>query len=601
MKCRAVLLVSVASILSLASGVLARRQPPARVSASAEAIALNNLGVAAMNQQKPEIALERFQAAAKADPSLAAARLNQAIAMTGLQQYEPAQQILDALVKSEPGNVRAWYNLGLLLRTLGESEKALAAFTRATELAPGDAHAHYFAGLLASQLQQQEPAIQSFSRALELDPFLVSAEFGIARAYQRSGKADDAKRHMDRFTRLTQEKVASAMSLTYGDQGPLSLAQVVQPLAGAAAAAIPVKFVAPPLDGAGGSMEAAEAALCLLDVDSDGAIDYLRADPSGAIVMRNDGRGQFAQGTALVATRAVRCAAGDYDNDEKPDLAIATESGVSLHRNTGGAFDATAAPVVLKNGPGTRVAALSFVDFDHDADLDLVIARAPAAKGMPAASAVVLRNNGDGTFADVTTERGLGIANAVGVTASDLNNDRAVDLVFTGEKVTVALNPREGVYRMLDAFAPSGPSNTRGVVAFDFDKDGWMDLAFTHFEGPVSLWRNVEGKRFERVELPAPGLVSGFGLTAIDYDNDGWMDLVAGGYGQRGGGALQALRNVDGRFADASAAVGVGSLAAGVPYAVAAGDTRRRQRQRPAADHRRTGTDRPSQRRRQRE
>ena len=56
---------------------------------------------------------------------------------------------------------------------------------------------------------------------------------------------------MDRFTRLTQEKVASAMSLTYGDQGPLSLAQVVQPLAGAAAAAIPVKFVAPPLDGAG--------------------------------------------------------------------------------------------------------------------------------------------------------------------------------------------------------------------------------------------------------------------------------------------------------------------------------------------------------------
>ena len=48
---------------------------------------------------------------------------------------------------------------------------------------------------------------------------------------------------MDRFTRLTQEKMASAMSLSYGDQGPLSLAQAVQPQAGAAPAAIPVKFV----------------------------------------------------------------------------------------------------------------------------------------------------------------------------------------------------------------------------------------------------------------------------------------------------------------------------------------------------------------------
>ncbi len=66
----------------------------------------------------------------------------------------------------------------------------------------------------------------------------------MARSYQRSGKTDDAKTHMDRFTRLTQEKIASAMSLSYGDQGPLSLAQAVQPQAGAAPAAIPVKFVA---------------------------------------------------------------------------------------------------------------------------------------------------------------------------------------------------------------------------------------------------------------------------------------------------------------------------------------------------------------------
>ncbi len=133
-------LVPLALLGLLSSSLTALRQAPARVDASAEAIRLNNLGVAAMNQQKPEVALERFQAAAKADPSLAAARLNQAIAMTGLQQYEPAQQILDALVESEPGNVRAWYNLGLLLRTLGESEKAT-----------GRLHAHDGAGARATR------------------------------------------------------------------------------------------------------------------------------------------------------------------------------------------------------------------------------------------------------------------------------------------------------------------------------------------------------------------------------------------------------------------------------------------------------------------
>ncbi len=102
MKYRAVLLVSVALFLSLASGVSARRQAPARVAANADAITLNNLGVASMNQQKPEVALERFEAAAKADPSLVAARVNQAIAMTALQRYEPAQQILDARREGRP-------------------------------------------------------------------------------------------------------------------------------------------------------------------------------------------------------------------------------------------------------------------------------------------------------------------------------------------------------------------------------------------------------------------------------------------------------------------------------------------------------------------
>lgn len=565
---------SLCLLVALSPALDARRQAPVRVTATAEAIRLNNLGVASMNQQKPEVALERFEAAARADGSLVTARANQAIAMSAIQRYEPARQMLEGIVKAEPSHVRAWYNLGLLARTLGDSDAALAAFTRATELAPTDPYAHYFVGLISSQLQQHDKAIASFTRALELDPFLVSAEFGIARSYQRSGKTDDAKTHMDRFTRLTQEKVASAMSLSYGDQGPLSLAQAVQPPAGTPPPPIAVKFVGPQMAPPRAVEEnGVGSGVCLIDADGNGAIDYLRLDDQGAQVLRNDGKGHFTPGATLKAASPMACAAGDYDNDEKPDVAIASATGVLLFRNAGGgAFDAPT-QMAVKNTSGVVARGVSFVDFDHDADLDVIVTRAPTTHDARGAGPVMLRNNGDGTFADVTDERGLGGLKTVGVTASDLNNDRAIDLVFTGPTVSILINPREGVYTSLDAFTAGGPANTRGVVAVDFDKDGWMDLAFTHFDAPVSLWRNVEGKQFQRVALPESALFSGFGLTAIDYDNDGWIDLAAAGYGRPSGWVLHVLRNVEGRFEDASAAVGVGPLAASsVPLGLVAGD-----------------------------
>ena len=192
-----------------------------------------------MNQQKPEVALERFEAAAKADASLVAARVNQAIAMTALQRYEPAQQILDAVVKADPTNVRAWYNLGLLAPHAGRQRRGAGGVHARDGTGPHRPVRALLrrASSAASCSSTTRPSRRSRARS-SIDPFLVSAEFGLARSYQRSGKTDDAKTHMDRFTRLTQEKVASAMSLSYGDQGPLSLAQAVQPQAGTAPAAI---------------------------------------------------------------------------------------------------------------------------------------------------------------------------------------------------------------------------------------------------------------------------------------------------------------------------------------------------------------------------
>ncbi len=114
---------------------------------------------------------------------------------------------------------------------------------------------------------------------------------------------------------------------------------------------------------------------------------------------------------------------------------------------------------------------------------------------------------------------------------SDINNDRAVDLVVTGATAVrrrFTSTSAKGRSRRCRFIRRAGLAPTIGVYVFDFNKDGWMDVALTHAGAPgISLWRNVDGKQFERVPLPITDATHGWGITAIDFDNDGWIDLAA--------------------------------------------------------------------------
>src|SRR5918994_1307346 len=428
---------------------------PAESSAPAEAIRLNNLGVASMNQQKFEQGLQWFEKALAADPTLVVARVNQAIALINLQRYDPARELLVGVTTDDPQNARAWDNLGLLQKSTGEAEASLGSFEKAAAVKPGDAHSHYFVGLMAAQIQKYDDAVRSFARALELDPFLVSAEFGIARSFQRAGKADEAKTHLERFQRLTTEKIASAMSLGYGDQGPLSLAEALVPKGGAAPPAVPVKFDAAAPDvfaGAGGAAGPGNGVAtggCLFDADGDGVNDYLTLNPrsepgkpeDAAILYRGGAGGTFeraAEADLIITSQPLGCASADYDNDERPDLVISAAGGLTLFHNDGaGRFVNVTAKSGLPETPspaGAQPLGLTWVDYDHDNDVDLIVPRGDAAAlgaastatgdktgtagAPPAAAATGLhmwRNNGNGTFAEVAADRGLaGTAGTVG-------------------------------------------------------------------------------------------------------------------------------------------------------------------------------------------
>src|SRR5207237_7790934 len=121
------------------------------------------------------------------------------------------------------------------------------------------------------------------------------------------------------------------------------------------------------------------------------------------------------------------------------------------------------------------------------------------ALGGPSLGNTLWRNNGDGTFTDWTAQTGLaGDAPGIAALASDLNNDRAVDLILTGlrREAAVFTNRREGAFRQSEPWNSAFPETPAGVVAFDFNKDGFMDLAFTHWGRPgVMLSKHFGGTR----------------------------------------------------------------------------------------------------------
>lgn len=523
---------------------------PAKRSAStantSEAVRLNTLGVAYMNQQKPAEAQKYFEQAMAAGGDFALAELNLGISLLAQQKLEPARATLEKATAKLPGDPFGWYNLGLAYKDSGESEKGLEAFAHVCQIVPLEPDAFYFTGYLDSQLQRYDAAIAAFQKALTLQPYHASSEFGLARAYQRKGDSESARQHLAKFQKITTSHIGAPFGAGYGDQGKYSLAELLRGTPLAAPPAISVRYAAQPMGTAMGPSTGA----CFFDYDGDGRPDLflVSANVEGrSRLLRNSGNGNFEDVTDKTGIQlkgsGLGCAAGDFDNDEHTDLAVCLSDGVHLLRNTGaGKFEEVTEKVGIQRGKGC--VSVSFVDYDHDGDLDLYVTSAAGGD----AHNVLWRNNGNSTFTDVSVESGLGIAaTGGGVVTSDFNNDRAVDFVFAGgaRGAAIYLNPREGKFTALANmdFKKENLPPAVGVVAFDFDKDGWMDLAFTHDGAPgISLWRNVEGKGLQRVALPELGWNKGWGLAAVDYDNDSWLDLVAVGEGAHGG-EIRLLRN----------------------------------------------------------
>ena len=597
--------------LSLAALVLIAAAPEKKTN-TAEAARLNNLGCAYMNQQLFEKGQKAFAQALALDPNLAIAKLNEGIALSGIGKADEAKQALTEAAKLLPKDPHVWYSLGLLDKNSADPQDAVNDFKRVIELDDSDADTWYFLGTVYSQLRQFPQAIESFQHALKLNPNHASAQFGLSRAYQQSGDPTSAHEHLTKFQYITQHKLGSAMSLAYGEQGKYSLAEDSPAYAQKVPPQIQVKFVdvmKEEVFGAGYTNSIAGIfppgwqlgpGACFLDYDNDGRIDLLLpSGPNGRLsLFHNRGDGSFEDVTkqsGLPPDTGVACTAGDYDNDGYADLAVSTwgahfkEQLLLLHNEKNGTFK----DVTKTAGISDDVTALglTLVDYDHDGDLDLIVSSGSSIDSMmrnkgltefqnAGIGDIVWRNNGDGTFTNVTDSIGLSNGPGINSIGTDFNNDRAVDILQSNGPDGVSLfeNPREGRFRLRDVIPNASSGWPVGMAVLDFDHDGWMDFAFTHWpkdsDAPaVMLWRNDHGKSFEQVKLPETNWVRAYGIAAFDYDNDGWVDLVAVGETKERKGEIKLFRNLgpDG-WKDVTAEVGLDKIQLNAPRAIITGD-----------------------------
>jgi hypothetical protein len=322
-------------------------------------------------------------------------------------------------------------------------------------------------------------------------------------------------------------------------------------------------------------METVSAGLALFDYDGDGNIDiyFLNGAPlKGTKVdvapknalYHNDGNWKFTDVTekAGVGDRGygLGVAVGDYDNDGDPDIYLNNYGPNVLYRNNG---DGTFTDVTKKAGVdnGFNVGAgTCFLDIDKDGDLDLYVSVylqfsyeknvTLTTKGFPVYANpryypplpdFLYRNNGDGTFTDISKSSGVGghAGWGMGIVCGDYDNDGDTDVFIGNDVAENFLFQNDGTGKFEEVALMSATAydsqgdeqGSMGVDCGDYNNDGLLDFYVTSYQGQLAtLYRNLGDGMFEDVTLMT-GSGAGtlpnvtWGNSFVDFDNNGFRDI----------------------------------------------------------------------------
>jgi hypothetical protein len=315
-----------------------------------------------------------------------------------------------------------------------------------------------------------------------------------------------------------------------------------------------------------------------IDYDNDGFLDaFLVSGPGSPNRLyrntgRNTGQGKFTDVTAKTLPArdgwGQGVCAGDYDNDGFTDLFVTYWGQNSLLRNHAGErFDDVTASAGLTQARPRYNTGCAFLDYDRDGNLDLFVANylqfdfettpkpgdnpycfyrnipvACGPRGLPFDAQILYRNNGDGTFSDVSAGAGITQAGqhyALGVLSGDFNNDGFPDIYVACDRTPSILFMNEAGKTFSEEALLRGAAldengkalSGMGAAAADFNGDGRLDIFRTNFSDERStLYRNRGEGDFDEATTNA-GMAQntryvGWGAGFLDYDNDTWPDLL---------------------------------------------------------------------------
>ncbi len=348
------------------------------------------------------------------------------------------------------------------------------------------------------------------------------------------------------------------------------------------------------------------------DYDNDGNLDFYVSNGLGfpGALYRNNGNGTFTDATARAGVANLRegngVGFGDIDNDGDLDLYVTSSMGNRLYRNNG---DGTFTDITRQAGvgDGRNARSVSFVDYDNDGYLDIFVSNYDFEYNVdfgrndnPGQGNVLYRNNRDGTFTDVTARAGIGYTGlAFAQVFTDYDNDGDLDLFIVHDVGKIVLYRNNGDGTFTDVSVQAGFSEIgswMGITSGDYDNDGYFDIFVTNVGPPASmytpqlpgkltnlmhaLYHNNGNGTFTEVARKA-GVADagwGWGCEFGDFDNDGHLDLYlvtnffvmgVGGMGDfsvygplppggiGGTNSFFFLSNGDGTFREATSAVGI--------------------------------------------
>ena len=319
--------------------------------------------------------------------------------------------------------------------------------------------------------------------------------------------------------------------------------------------------------------------LALFDYDNDEDLDlYLVngsdlprvASKKGAtnVLYRND-YGKYTDVTKEASVGDFRygngCCAGDYNNDGFADLYVTNYGKNILYKNNG---DGSFVDVTDQTGVGGSQfsSGCAFFDYDVDGYLDLYVVNYVqfdtesnpecthqdipvycTPEALNAEADILYRNNGDGTFTDVTEIAGITApaGKGLGVVCGDVDNDGDIDVFIANDTTPDILYYNNGNGTFTEDALFSGvalseegrPYSGMGANFGDYDNDGFLDIVITNFQDQVNnIYHNEHDKYFKDVSFPIgigakslPYLA--WGVDFVDLNNDGWLDLfVANGH-----------------------------------------------------------------------